>query len=798
MNLATFFRYGARRLKASTTSTVTIVLTVALGLGGTTAAFAIVHGVLLEPLPYEDAHDLMRVYTSWPDGREWSFSAADYMALAEQQTSFASVAVYDPGNVTLRMNDRVEQVRILSVSASFFPTLGLRPVRGRSFTEAEDRPGSLNLAVVSHAFWRDRLGAREDVVGSRMTLDYEPYTIVGVLGPGAGPVEYDYPVLRNQRLAPPSRKGPFFLRALVRLRPGVLPETAGTEIAAINDRLFPVWQDSWQNRDVTWRLRSLKEEIVGDAATSTLIALAAVAFLLVIACTNAAGLLVARGLRQRPEIAVRAALGAARPRIIAELLAESAILAGLGAAVGLGLAALGVRLATTVGAGFIPRIHEIGLDGPVLLFFALATLGSLALFGLMPALQSSGGGLTLELASAGRGRASGLKANALRRLLVSAEFAVTAPLLIGAVLMLVSLGNLLKVDPGYDPDRLLTAFVTLPPSNYDANEPRLAAWDELSRRLTALPGVEAVGFANGRPPAEPAFGNNFLLEDRPVRSGEGQPSVPWVYASPSYLSVLGVRLVEGRMFDANTDGRVALVDETWARRFYPGESAVGRRFREGGGRDVWEVIGVVEDIRYTGIADAGEGTMYLNARQFTPTALFFVVRTATEEPLSVVPAFRRLVREIEPSAAISEVATGRELVRETLQEPRYLSFLVGGFATVALLLALVGIYGIMIYFVQEHRREIGIRLALGGTPRSVASMVLRTGLGLVAVGTAVGVVAGFALTRTLSSVLFEVRAADPLVFTAVALGLLGLAAVAGYWPARQAAGIDPASLLQEE
>lgn len=807
MNLATLFHFGARRLWASMTSTMTIVLTVALGLGGTTAAFAIVHGVLLEPLPYEDGHDLMQVYTSWPDGREWGFSAADYLALEEEQTSFASVGVYSNPNVTLRVDDGVEQIEILSVSASFFPTLGIRPVRGRTFTEEEDRPGSPNLAVVSHAFWRDRLGGRDDAVGLRLTIDQEPYTIVGVLAPRAGPVEHGYPILRNLRLAPPSRKGPFVLRALARLRPGVSPETAATEVAAINDRLFPVWQDSWPARETTWRLRPLKDSIVGDAATSMLIALSAVGLLLVIACTNAAGLLVARGLRQRPEIAVRAALGASRPRIIAEFLAESAILAGLGAGLGLGLAALGVRLATTIGAGFIPRIHEIGLDAPVLLFYALTTLGSLVLFGFVPALQSSGGGLTLELASAGRGRTSGLRANAIRRLLVSAEFAVTAPLLIGAVLLVLSLGNLLRVDPGYDADRLFTAFVSLPPSYDDENEEsenerRRAVWDELSRRLAALPEVEAVGFSNGRPPAQPAFGNNFLLEDRPRRSGEAQLSVPWVQASPSYFSVLGVRLVEGRMFDASADGRVALVDETWARRFYPGESAVGRRFRHGACTrpdcNAWEVIGVVEDVRYTGIADAGEGTMYLNARQFTPGALFFVVRTAVDDPLSVLPAFRSLVREIEPGAPISEVATGRELVRETLQEPRYLSFLVGGFAAIALLLALVGIYGIMIHFVQEHRREIGIRLALGGTPRSIASMVLRTGLGLVAVGTAVGVVAGFALTRTLSSVLFGVGAADPLVFAAVALGLLGLAALTGYSPARQAAGIDPANLLQEE
>ncbi len=802
MNLTSAFRYGARRLKASPTSTATIVLTVALGLGGTTAAFAVVHGVLIEPLPYDDAGELTTIYTSWPDGREWGFSAADYQALEEEQTSFASVAVYDPDLVTLEVDDQVDQLRLLSVTASFFGTLGLRTATGRTFGDEEDQPGSPNLVVASHAFWRDRLGGRGDVVGSAVTIDEEPYTIVGVLAPTAGPLEQEYPLFRNRRLEPPSRKGPFSLRALARLRPGVSPETATAELQAIGRRLFPVWQDSWPTRETTWGLRSLEESIVGDAAASTLVALAAVGLLLVIACTNAASLLVARGLRQRPEIAVRAALGASRSRLVTEMLAESAILAGLGAAAGLGLAVLGIRLATTIGAGFIPRVNEIGLDGSVLLFFVCVTLASLALFGLVPALQSSGGGLTRELASAGRGRTSGLRAHALRRLLVGAEFAVTAPLLIGAALLLVSLGKLLRVDPGYDAHRLLTAHVTLPRAYWEEREPRLVFWDELARRLAERPEVEGVAFSNGRPPSEPGFGNNFLLEDRPLRPGEGQPSVPWVIASPSYFSVLGLRLLDGRMFDADSDGRVAIVDETWARRFYPGERAVGRRFRQGGCTrpdcDRWEVIGVVEDVRYTGIADAGEGTMYLNGRQITPTENFVVVRTTTDEPLAALPALRDLVRELEPDAPVSEVATGRELVRESLQEPRYLSLLIGGFAGVALLLALVGIYGIMVYFVQEHRRGIGIRLALGGTPRSIVALVLRTGLRLVAAGTALGIVVALVLTRYLSSILFEVRPADPVTFAGVAVGLVGLAAAAGYWPARQAAAIDPAGLLRDE
>ena len=399
-------------------------------------------------------------------------------------------------------------------------------------------------------------------------------------------------------------------------------------------------------------------------------------------------------------------------------------------------------------------------------------------------------------------RAATVRTNRLRRALVGAEFAVTTPLLVGSVLLLVSMGNLLRVDPGYDADGLLTAFVSVPAETFGDVAEVAPFWDRLTERIAALPGVESVGISDGRPPDQPGFGNNFVLEDRPLPANESQPTVPWVIASPDYFEVLGVALLDGRMFDERTEGRVALVDRAWAERFYPGESAVGRRFRHGGCTqpdcDPWEVLGVVDNVRYTGIADAGEGTMYLNRNQFPSAGVFLVVRTTADDPMTMLPAIRGIVREAEPAAPISEVATGRELLMDSLQEPRYLSLLIGGFAVVALLLSLVGVYGVMAYFVQEHRRSIGIRLALGGAPRTIVAYVLRNGLQLVVAGTAVGLLAGFLTARTLSSLLYGVGASDPLAFGAVTAGLLTLAVAACYWPARRAASIDPAGLLRDE
>lgn len=555
-------------------------------------------------------------------------------------------------------------------------------------------------------------------------------------------------------------------------------------------------------------MRDLKEHVVGDAGRVLWVALSAVGFLLLIACANAANLLVARGLAQRSELAVRNALGASRGRLLRHLLAESGVLALAGAGAALGLAVAGVGLVTSYGARFIPRIHEVGLTGPVLLFFGAATLGALALFGVVPALQATGSTVrdpASTLRSGGAGASTDPGARRLRHVLVGGQFAVAAPLLVGAGLLLVSLDRLREVDPGFDGRHTLTAQLHLPPDRYpyaDSAGVR-EAWERLANEIRELPGVASAGLGTGRPPDRPAFGNNFVVEDRPLGEGEAQPATPWVVAEPGYFRTLGLDVVEGRMFDGERDPpRVALVDETWAGRFFPEGHAVGRRFRHGActrpSCPAWTVLGVVEDVRYTGLDDPGEGTVYMNFRRWPDLTAFVIVRTVTDEPEALIPTLRRVVRGEDPGIAVSELAIGEDLLSRTLQQPRYLGSLVAAFAGLALVLALVGVYGTMAYFVQQRRKDIGIRLAVGGEPSSVAGLVLGAGVKLAAGGTALGMVLGLALSGYLESVLFDVRPTDPVVFGAVAALLVGVAAAACWGPARRAARTDPAGTLREE
>ena len=751
-------------------------------------------------MPYKDPDRLVRIYTDTPPYR-FPFSVADYLALDAQQTRFEQIAGYRGRAMAFSDGTVAERLTGREVSWTYFRLLGISPAIGRDFTEQDGRPGNPRAAVISHGLWERRLGSRPGVVGQPIRLDGADYTIAGILPPQLGPFERRQDFFIAAQWSTPRRKGPFFITALGRLRDGVGPAAAASELQAINRALFPVWKSSYQDDRATWNLMDLKAFVAGDIRTVAGVALAAVALVWLIATANAANLLVARVTSRRRELAVRAALGASRGRVVRYLLAESALLAIGAAAVGLSIAWGGIRLLQTAGANYVPRAQEIGLDGSVLWLLAAVTIASGILFGAVPALYGAGGPVEESLRSMGRSATGSRAVRRLRRGLVASQFAIATPLLVGAGLLLVSLNELRRVDLGFDTRNMLTGAIQLPAAQY-ADNASIVFWDELKRRVAALPGVSAVAFADGRPPDDVSDFNNFDLEDHPTPAGRSQPVTPWVGVTPEYFGVLGLPLLEGRLLDERDvraeDLEAVVVDRAWAKRFFPNESAVGKRLRSGGCTQCpWTtVVGVVSEVKYAGLDRPDEGTVY-SALGLDASSRYIVARTASD-PEMVLPAVRQVVRALDPTLPFSDTATMEEMVARSLEQPRSLSLLVGGFALVALVLSTIGIYGVMAYYVQQHTKDISIRLALGGSPGDVLRLVLGQGMRVVAIGVVVGLVAAFVGTRLMSTVLFGVGATDAVTFGAVGAFLLIVALLACVVPAKRATRLQPATVLRSE
>ncbi len=789
-------RHSLRSLLRSPVLTGTIVLTVGLGIGATSAIYAVIDSVLIQPLPYPDAGRLVRIYTDSPPHR-WPLSVADYQALESQQTRFRRLAAYRNSTMTFHGAGTAERVRGKLVTWGYFPLLGHQPLHGRLPAADDDRPGAARTVVVSHRFWVRHLSGDPAAVGGAIRLDGRDFTLLGVLPPGSGPLEHDRDFFATAQWDTPSRKGPFFLTVLGLPHEGVQSDAALQELRSINARMFPVWQSSYQDREASWGLMTLKSHVIGDVATLLAVVLAAVGFVLLIACANAANLLVARVSRRGRELAVRSALGASKGRILRHLLAENLILAGAAGPTGLVCAAGALELVRAAGGAFLPRTAEIALGGRSLAFLAAVALGGALLFGLPPALAAVRWRLDLRLAAGGRFSTDGA---GFRRALVAAQFAVAAPLLIAAALLLASLTRLQSVDPGFDPNGVLTVAVFLPAALYPEPQDVTAFRRDALRRVQALPGVEGAAFADSRPPAEVWMINNFELEDKPTPDGQSQPAVPWVAVTPEYFATLGIPLLQGRLLEeGDAEGPPAVVvDRAWAQRFYPGEEVLGKRFQDGGCTTCTPntVVGVVGVVKYVGLDKPDEGTVYWPLETSPSRDAHLMVRTAGP-PGAVLPAIRTALRKLDPALPVS-ADTLDEVIADSLDSPRYLALLVGAFATLALLLSVVGIYGTMSFFVQQHTRDIGIRMALGATRTRVLESIVGRGLRLAGLGLAAGVAAGLFLTRYLSSLLFQVGATDPLTFVAVPLLMLTVALAACSLPAWRAAAIDPARTLREE
>jgi predicted permease len=798
-------RYGVRSLLKRPGFTCIVVITLALGIGANTAIFSIVNTVLLRPLPYPEPDRLMHLSLNNPETAQGKggYGAADFLALRERNQSFEKVAAISPGNrFALTGGATPEQVVGAVVSADFFDVLGVKAQRGRTFLSGEDKPGSPRTVVVTYSFWQKHLNSEANVIGQSVTLNGEGYIIIGVM-----PADFRFSAIGPSELwttlqiNPPRFRPPYYLRIIGRLKSGVSEQQAQTELVAIAGQ---VQQEYPNSTPKVARLEPLKRFIVGDAKLSLSVLFGAVFFVLLIASVNVANLLLARATEREKEVALRAALGASRVRLIRQALTESLLLALIGGSLGWLLAMWGVDLIVKLSPENLPRLNEISVDRRVLGFTLIAMLLSGLVFGLAPALQSSRVDLNATLKEGGRSSTDGFSHRRLRGLFIVSEFALALMLLIGAGLMIRSFLQLQRVNPGFNPNHVLTAQIVLPQNRYREASRVGAFQQQLLQRVQSLPDVEAVAASMSLPPDLLMMHNPFVVEGRPPAPGQSQPTAEQLLISPDYFRTLGIRLNAGRPFTDADDGaapKVVIVNETMARQHFPDQDAVGKRIQTGDYDPAGQwvtVVGVVNDVKYTGLQEKPQPTMYTPFLQgLWWRSLYLSVRTSGD-PLNVVSSVRNEVWAIDRDLPLSQIKTMDQLMSESVAEPRVYTLLLGLFGAVALLLAIVGIYGVMAYVVTQRTHEIGIRMALGAQTRDVMKLIVKQGMALALVGVAIGVAGALALTRLLATLLFEIAPTDVMTFATVSTGLLIVALLACYIPARRASRVDPLVALRYE
>jgi putative ABC transport system permease protein len=816
-NLAKDMRYGARNLFRTPGFTVVAVLTLALGIGANTAIFGVVNAVLLRPLAYKDAG---RLVTLLHEGTN-PVAAANYFDWRDQTRSFAGMGAADAWSANLTSSDAgdlhgAENLRGLKVTQSLFPLLGVEPLLGRLFAAGEDQPGSDHQVILSHSLWRRRFGSDTEVLGRQVVLNGQPYTVVGVMPAGfqfapfwATRSELWVP---NSLAASRSDRAANHLRVFARLKDGVSLQQARAEMGAVTGRLERQYPTT--NRSVA--VTPLKENVVGKVEAPLLMMLGAVGFVLLIACANVAHMLLARTADRQKEIALRVALGAGKARVVAQFLTENVLLAGLGAGVGLLLAYAGTRALVKLSPEYIPRVEMVGIDGNVVLFLVGITGLTALAFGLVPAMRAAGAKAGANLAAAlkqgGRGDTEGGR-NRLRNFLVASEFALAFMLLIGAGLMVRSFVALRSVEPGFNPKGVLSMVVSVAGTKEAQPGRRAVLYPELLKKVRQLPGVMAVGGINHLPLAGDMWGLGFEIEGRAAsRPGEG-PRAVYRIALPGYFETMRLPVLSGRVMTERDDGRVpavAVINERAARRYWPGESPLGKRITLGGPGEWVTVVGVVANAKQADWAAEPEPEVYLAGLQTLEflgdgkgaagahmNYVTLVVRTAGN-PADMTAAVRRSVQEFDRNLSVSQVLTMEQAVADATAQPRFEMLLLALAGGVALILAAVGIYGVMNYAVVRRTREIGIRISLGASCGDVLGMVFRRALLQALAGTAVGIAGAVLLSKFMAKMVFGVRPTDPWTFAAVTV-LLAVAAVAASGiPARRASRIQPMQALRSE
>lgn len=797
-------RYALRVLGRGRGFVAVAVLTLALGVGANTAIFSVVRGVLLRALPYPEPQRLVAVQ-SVINGSPTAVSPPDFLDWRAQAKSFSELAAYFLSTTNLTGGtgepERLTQAR---VSANFFDILGVRPERGRGFVSGEDAADAPRVAILSDGLWRRRFGADPKIVGGTIRLDDVPTTVIGIAPPEvklpAG-VDLWLTTRFEPRDVAAGARGARWIEVVGRLSTGATLAGARAEMNAIAQRLALV--DPHHDGGVTSRVATLQDDLVGGVRTPLLILLGAVGFVMLIACVNVASLSLGRTAAREMELTVRVALGAGRGRIARQILTESLVLAVGGGVAGLALAVLGTRALVALAPGDLPLVHAVHVDGVVLSFSLAMTLLSGVAFGVVPAVQGSRQGIEARLRAGSRGLSLG--AGRLRRMLVITEVALAMILLSGAGLLVRSLARLSAVDPGFRPDHLGTFSVTLSPARYPdaARQGQFAR--ELEARLARLPGVTSAGISFSLPLTNSAFGFTFTIGGRNDVSGPDEPRAQVRVATPDYFRTMGIPLLRGRAFTTGDDEaapHVILISQETARRYWPNEDPIGQTLQTGWGRDPAHhfggtIIGIVGDVRQFSLAMAPRPEIYGPLAQRPLDELSVVIRSSGATP-TVLAAARDVVRGLDSELPVYDARSYDDIVRESVAERRFYVTLLATFAGLALVLAAIGIYGVIAYSVQQRRRELGIRIALGASHQRVIGLVMRQGMTLTIMGTMIGLAVAGLLTRVLRGQLYDVSATDPLTFAVAPVMLLLIALVACVVPARRAIAVDPATTIRAE
>ncbi len=800
-------KFGFRMLARNRGVTIIAILALALGVGANTAIFSIVNGVLLRPLPYREPGRLVWFWEIQPTLPTAPFSGADYLDYQSQNQTFESVAGVRALSSNLTGQGQPERIQIAVVSTNLFSTLGVQPVLGRDFLPAEGQPGAARVGLLAYGFWQSQFGGDRSVLGKQIVLNGEPVTVVGVL-----PASFQYlqnllvwinprntvpEVFPNSTVDPRSNRGMHYLSVLGRLKPGVSLAQAQADMSRIAGQLQQKYSS---NSGHTLHLIPLQERAVGQIRVTLLVLLGVVGVVLLIACANVANLLLARAAGRQKEIAIRTTLGAGRLRIARQLLTESVLLALAGGALGLLIAFGCVRLLVAAGPEQLPRVEEIHVDRLVLAFTLGVSLLTGLLFGLAPALQASRLELSEVLKEGGRGNSAGPRHGRLRNLLVIAEMAMSLVLLIGAGLLGRSFMRLLEVQPGFRPDHLVTMFMNFAGPKYAKAGATAQFQEQLIQRVEAMPGVQGVAISNDLP-----------LEGDDTTTGvdtiEGREKLPPGHeflagihiANPGFFRAMGIPLLRGREFNSSDEAKstsVLIINKKAAETFWPGQDPIGKHVQVMG-PGTSEVVGLVGNVRHNGYGEEPDFETYTPYKQSEWSYMVLAVRT-NSDLRSMAEAVKAAVAALDSDLPVHGVHTMEQVAANSLAQRRITLYLIGSFALLALVLSAVGIYGVMSYLVTQRRHEIGVRMALGAQPRDVLQMVVRHGMKLAAAGVALGIAGAFILTRYLKTLLFEIKATDPLTFAGVALLLAAIAFLATYLPARRATRVDPMIALRYE
>lgn len=804
-------RYSVRMLVKNPGFTLVAVVALALGIGANTAIFSVVNAILLKPLPYKNPERLVMLWEQHPQNGRMSVAGLNFLEWKKESRSFEDITVFSNASFDLTGLDTAERIEGTRASASYFNVLGGEAMLGRTFRAGEDAGDAARVVVVSYGFWQSRLGSDREVIGKEIRLNDEPRTIIGVMPPDFGDRVDSWVwtplIVDPEQISVGGRS----LSALARLKPDVTLAQAQSEMSSIAARLGEVHPEF--NREWGVSLVPLHEQVTGNVRLILLVLSGAVGLVLLIACANVANLLLAVAARREHEMAIRTALGATRARLTRQLLTESVLLALAGGALGLLMALWGVDLLLRLAPGGLPRVREIGIDSQVLGFTLLISLLTGVVFGLVPAWQSSRGDWSGALKGAGKSSSVSFGRNRLRGALVIIEVALAVVLLVGAGLLMRSFVRLTEVDPGFGSGNVLLVDIPLSATRYKEDPQVVQFYDEMFRRVRALPGVEAAGTTHSLPLGGSDSTRPFVIADAPPPEPGKEPGMSYRVISPEYFRALGIPLLRGRDF-SQTDNAgapgVVIINQTLARRFWKDEDPIGKRLRQGavGGESPWlTIIGVVGDVRHIGLDREPKPEMYFSYAQAAVQnsssiaanrrRITLAIRVGGN-PANYTDAVRGEISTIDKNQPVTGIRTLDETVARSVMPQRFNALLLGIFASLAVLLAMIGVYGVMSFAVTGRTREIGIRMALGARGADVVRMIVGQGMLLVLLGVVIGLAASFALTRLIANLLYGTSATDPVVFVAIAALLSLVALVACYIPARRATKIDPMIALRYE